>query len=224
MKRTKTSPKLKGVFITFEGIEGCGKTTQIELLARFLRAQGLRVVLTRQPGGTELGKNLRNMLLRVTSRLSDMAELLLYEADRAEHVSSVILPELKKGAIVLCDRFSDSTIAYQSFGRGIDRHTVEYLNTIASAGCTSDLTIVIDAPLAKSINKARMRSGRKFGDRLESENMRFHKRVKQGFSYVCRRFRARVKCVRQKEKPKDTFADIQAQVVSLLKRKGLLLK
>src|SRR5690242_7386848 len=118
----------KGVFITFEGPEGSGKTTHIQRLASYLRQKGRRVLVTREPGGTTLARDLRKLLLETGEGLSPMAELLLYEADRAQHVAETLRPSLSRGLIVLCDRYTDSTTAYQGFGRGLDRRTIDLLN------------------------------------------------------------------------------------------------
>ena len=124
----------KGFFITFEGPEGSGKSTHIRLLAAYLRAQGRRVLLTREPGGTALAAGLRKLLLDGGDGLSPMAELFLYEADRAQHVQETLAPALRRGQMVLCDRYTDSTVAYQGYGRRLDMKSVNALNAIASEG------------------------------------------------------------------------------------------
>src|SRR5882672_7607865 len=131
----------KGIFITFEGPEGSGKTTHIQLLAAYLRAHGRRVLVTREPGGTALAAGIRKLLLDGGDGLSPMAELFLYEADRAQHVHETLFPALRQGKIVLCDRYTDSTLAYQGYGRQLDMIAVKALNAFASEGLIPDTTI-----------------------------------------------------------------------------------
>src|SRR5262249_802389 len=133
-----------GSFITLEGPEGAGKTTQVKLLAKQFDAIGLKYVITRDPGGTPLGKQIRRILLNTDSPVEPMAELLLYQADRAQNVNEIVLPALKKGMLVICDRYIDSTMAYQGYGRGIDFKLIEQLNQIATGGLKPQLTILFD--------------------------------------------------------------------------------
>ena len=134
----------KGYFITFEGADGCGKTTQIELLDKFLKEKGLKTLLTLEPGATDLGKNLRQILLHYEKPVSDEAEMFMYLADRAQHAQMVIKPALEDKKIVLCDRYTDSTVAYQGYGREGDIEQINILNKIATKGLKSDLTILFD--------------------------------------------------------------------------------
>jgi len=181
-----------GKLIVFEGVEGAGKTTQIERLRLWLlsRAQGgniPRIVVTREPGGTELGKGLRRLLLDSgeentadnSGGINPRTELLLYAADRAQHVENLIKPELAKGAIILCDRFTDSTIAYQGYGRGLNLTLINQLNQIATGGLQSDLTLWLD--LDVKLGLARVKS-RGISDRIEQADLEFHQRVQQGFT------------------------------------------
>jgi dTMP kinase len=168
------------LFVTFEGIEGSGKSTHLRLLAAVLRAAGHGVVETREPGGTALGRSLRDLLLRPSVAPPEpLAELLLYCADRAQHASEVIRPALAAGQIVLCDRFSDSTIAYQGYGRGLDLATVRALDAEARRDLEPDLTFLLDCPPATGLARARGRSGT--GDRFEQEALAFHEAVRHGF-------------------------------------------
>ncbi len=168
------------LFVTFEGIEGSGKSTHLRLLAAALRSAGREVVETREPGGTALGRSLRDLLLRPSATPPDpLAELLLYCADRAQHVSEVIRPALAAGRIVLCDRFSDSTIAYQGYGRGLDLATVRALDAEAHRGLEPDLTLLLDCPPSTGLARAHARSGA--GDRFEQEALAFHEAVRRGF-------------------------------------------
>lgn len=173
------------MFITFEGIEGCGKSTQIKLLAQSLTAAGRRVVLTREPGGCPIADQVRAVLLNADNRaMVPMAELLLYAAARAQHMAEVIKPALDEGAVVLCDRFSDATRAYQAFGRGLDRQTVETLNNLACGGIAPALTVLLDCPVEVGLARARSRIDASSGpreERFELESLAFHQRVRDGY-------------------------------------------
>jgi thymidylate kinase (EC 2.7.4.9) len=162
------------VFITLEGGEGVGKTTQQALLAERLQREGYACVSTREPGGTALGEALRELLLH-GDPLTPLAELFLYAADRAEHVQKCILPALAAGQVVVCDRFTDSTLAYQGYGRGLDLEKIRQLNHLATGGLQPHLTLWLDLPPEVGL----ARSG--LADRLEQERLEFHRRVHQGF-------------------------------------------
>lgn len=169
--------KTQGTFITLEGPEGAGKTTQLKLLSKFLQDEGIEHVITRDPGGTSLGKPIRRILLNAESVVSPVAELLLYEADRAQNVSEIILPGLAEGKVVFCDRYIDSTIAYQGYGRGIDLKLIEQLNEVATQGLRPKCTILFD--IESSAGLARLHpSGH---DRLEREALEFHQKVRNGY-------------------------------------------
>lgn len=162
------------MFITLEGGEGVGKTTQRALLAERLQREGYACVSTREPGGTALGRALREILLH-GDPLTPLAELFLYAADRAEHVQKCILPALAAGQVVVCDRFTDSTLAYQGYGRGLDLEKIRQLNHLATGGLQPHLTLWLDLPPEVGL----ARSG--LADRLEQERLEFHRRVHQGF-------------------------------------------
>lgn len=162
------------MFITLEGGEGVGKTTQQALLAERLQREGYACVSTREPGGTALGEALRELLLH-GDPLTPLAELFLYAADRAEHVQKCILPALAAGQVVVCDRFTDSTLAYQGYGRGLDLEKIRQLNHLATGGLQPQLTLWLD--LAPEVGLARSR----LGDKLEQEHLEFHRRVYRGF-------------------------------------------
>lgn len=174
-----------GYFITFEGVEGCGKTTQIRLLAELLTESGFSATLTREPGGCPIADQIRAILLDAENRaMTPMTELMLYAAARAQHVNDVIAPALADGGVVLCDRFCDATIAYQSFGRGLDRSTIDDLNRRACQGVFPDLTILIDCDPALGLERARSRIEACSGpreERFELEALAFHQRVRAGY-------------------------------------------
>jgi dTMP kinase len=169
--------KRKGIFITLEGPEGAGKTTQLKLLAKYLQDENIEHVMTRDPGGTSLGKPIRRILLDAKSVVSPVAELLLYEADRAQNVSEIILPALEEGKVVFCDRYIDSTLAYQGYGRGIDLDLIRKINDVATQGLIPVRTILFD--IESSAGLARLHpSGH---DRLEREALEFHQKVRNGY-------------------------------------------
>jgi dTMP kinase len=181
-----------GKFITFEGIEGCGKTTQIKLAGNFLKHQQVPFIMTEEPGGTPLGRKIRKILLnRGTFELSDKAELLLFSAARAQHAQDVIVPALKEGKVVLCDRFSDATIAYQGFGRGFQVDFIQILNEFSSTGIKPALTIVLDLPVKIGLKRAMERISRMEGamreDRFEQEHLSFHEKIRKGYLSLAKR-------------------------------------
>ncbi len=167
------------MFITFEGTEGVGKTTQIRLLAERLEGSGERVVVTRQPGGEQLGVALRHLLLEQSEiEIAPMAELLMMMADRAQSVRAVIAPALESGETVICDRYADSSVAYQGYGRGLDVSVVRALNVIATGGLTPELTFLLDADPEMALARQAVRN------KMEREPARFHERVREGFLAV----------------------------------------
>lgn len=179
---TEQMPKTGGKLIVFEGVEGCGKTTQIQRTFQWLQTNypRSRVVVTRQPGGTVLGNSIRRLLLDYSpsTPISNSAELLLFAADRAQHVEEVLKSSLDNGSIVLCDRYTDSTIAYQGYGRGLDLNLIDQLNAIATGGLKSDLTIWLDVDVDVSLARTTDRTA----DRIETENFAFHRRVQMGYT------------------------------------------
>ena len=178
----------KPSFITFEGIEGCGKTTQINLLENFLKAEGLKVVRTKEPGGCPIADDIRAILLdSKNTAMESRTELLLYAASRAQHVLEVIQPALAAGKIVICDRYADSTEAYQGFARQLDMKLVNDLNIIATGGLWPDLTLWLDIPVDTGLSRAIARNGESSGPdegRFEAEAKFFHERCKQGFEAI----------------------------------------
>lgn len=182
---------MRGKLIVFEGSEGAGKTTQMQRCRLWLQESGIlhkyypsgfspRILVTAEPGGTELGQGLRRLLLEQNQRepIRDRAELFLYAADRAQHIEDFIKPELARGSIILCDRFTDSTIAYQGYGRGISLSAIQQINQIATDGLEGDLTLWLDIDAAAGLKRARYRST---PDRMEAADLEFHQRVRQGF-------------------------------------------
>ena len=165
-----------GLLVTFEGGEGSGKSTQAALLSRRLESEGRGVLQLREPGGTPLGEELRRLLLQRRSAIAAEAELLLFLAARAELVRDLIRPALDEGKVVVCDRFSDSTIAYQGYGRGLDLAAVRALDTFATGGLVPDLTVLLDLPVAAG--RARKPGER---DAIEAEGIAFHEHVRQGY-------------------------------------------
>jgi dTMP kinase len=168
--------KRRGIFITFEGIDGCGKSTQAERLYKRLRRLGYNPLFVREPGGTVVSEKIRRILLDRKSHITPLAELLLYEAARAHLAQTVIIPALRQGRVVVCDRFYDSTTAYQGYGRGLDRRLIETLNAAASDDIAPDLTFILDVDYRTSLT----RRG-KVPDRLEKESRAFFNRVRRGF-------------------------------------------
>lgn len=172
-------------FITFEGIEGCGKTTQVRLLVDFLTSRGHNVTVTREPGGCAIADQVRAILLDAENNaLVPLAELLLYAAARAQHVEEVIRPALAAGGIVICDRFTDATVAYQGYGRSLDLDLVDRLNRIATGGIMPDLTVLLDCPeetgLARAMGRINSTAGAR-EERFEQESLRFHRAVRRGY-------------------------------------------
>ena len=183
------TPTPRGQFITFEGIDGCGKTTQFHMLAGWLRERGREVTETAEPGGTAIVRQIRKILLDPASaEIQPRTELLLYFASRAQNVDEVIRPALEAGQIVLCDRFTDSTLVYQGCGRGLDPGVVLDLDRIACRGLKPDVTILIDIDIETSLMRARRRNERlgQAESRIDDESAAFHERVRQGYLTLAR--------------------------------------
>lgn len=182
------------MFLTFEGIEGCGKSTQIARLAGHLRERGLAVTLTREPGGSPIGRSLRALLLSESYSVAPETELLLYAAERAEHVARVIRPALARGEWVLCDRYGDATRAYQSWGRCLPRESVEAAHAIAISGLEPDLTIWLRLGAEEAVSRARSRNCRlgTAEGRFEAEALAFHRRVAAGYQALATEFPDRI--------------------------------
>ena len=197
------------MFITFEGGDGCGKTTQIKLLDEYLRSKGYQTLLTREPGSKGLGIKLREILLNYDGEVSPRAESFLFLADRAQHVDCIIKPALKNGVIVLCDRHTDSTVAYQGYGRGLDLEQIHNLNSIATNGLKPDLTIVLDVDVETSQKRVGAEK-----DRMESAGIEFFERVRKGFLEIAKQEPERVKVVDSTQ----TIEEIHKQILELVAR------
>ncbi|MBJ7298506.1 MAG: dTMP kinase [Dolichospermum sp.] len=182
---------MSGKLIVFEGVEGCGKTTQMQLCSQWLESLNISVVLTREPGGTELGKDLRMLLLEKSPNkpVGEVTELLLYAADRAQHIEEELKPNLAIGKYILCDRYTDSTIAYQGYGRGLSMSIINQLNQIATGGLASDLTIWLDVDVEIGLSRKR---GQAKLDRIEQETIAFHRRVQRGYTELAVSYPARI--------------------------------
>ncbi|ULA66686.1 MAG: Thymidylate kinase [Nitrospira sp.] len=210
MMRQRSRPP-RGLFITLEGIEGCGKSTQARLLGEYLRSQGHVTVETREPGGTPLAEKVRSVLLdRADEPVAAETEAFLVFAARRQHVAQVIEPALARGAIVLCDRFSDSTLAYQGYARGLDVPLLERLNRLATHAVTPHLTLLFDLPVATGL--ARRRSATEL-NRLDGESLRFHRKVRSGFLDLAKRHPTRMKVVPARAS-KETVARAVARIVA----------
>ena len=203
----------RGLFITFEGIDGCGKTTQAMLTYQYLMADGYRrVQLFREPGSTAVAERIRQILLDRRLAIPDVSELLLYEAARAELVARELRPAVRQGQIVLCDRFFDSTTAYQGYGRRLDLRMVRSLHKVAVGDLVPDVTFLFDVDL----KTAASRRGKK-PDRLESESRAFHQRVRKGFQEIARKERRRVKLIDATPPSADVFNEVRKYLVKKLR-------
>jgi thymidylate kinase len=195
----------KGIFITFEGVEGCGKSTHSKLLFEYLKQSGYSTVHTREPGGTKLGEAVRRVLLDSTGiKISDLSELFLFEACRAQIVKEIIKPALAAGSIVISDRFSDATFSYQGYGGRVDLKTIKTLDRIATAGITPDLTILLDIDTQEGLKRAR----KKGIDRMEKKELSYHKRVRSGYLKLSRLYPGRIK----KVKVSGTIPEVHAKI------------
>lgn len=197
----------KGLFITLEGADGCGKTTQLNLLKEYLTSRGYEIVVTREPGGKGLGEKLREILLNYDGEVSDRCEAFLYLADRAQNVDTIIKPAINSGKIVLCDRHTDSSVAYQGYGREQNIDNINMLNELAVNGVHPDLTIVFDIDTETSM--ARVGAEK---DRLESAGIEFHKRVRNGYLEIAKKNPQRIKVVDASQ----TIEDVQRDVIKIV--------
>lgn len=211
-----------GTFITFEGIEGCGKTTQCSRLAKLLRAEGHQVIETREPGGTPFAERIRRLFLTAPAdpstreSITPQCEATLILACRSQHVTHVITPALQQGAIVLCDRFSDSTLAYQGYGRGLEVKALQVYNHLATGGLEPDLTLLFDLPVNQGLSR---RHQARHQNRLDREAQVFHERVRKGFLALAGRHSRRMTIIDGRQTPEAIAAQVAIQVKKALKKK-----
>lgn len=213
----------RGKFITLEGPEGCGKSTQARLLYGFLRRLGYRCILTREPGGTPLGEEIRKLLLDPKNRgMNPACETLLFEASRAELVEKVVSPSLSQGLIVICDRFSDATLVYQGFAGNGDLKTIRRLNEFAAFGVKPDITFVLDISAEGGLRRAKKASTRKEKlfkwDRMERKSLRFHRAVRNGYLKLARIDRKRIKVIETQTEIEKTQQLIRQHVLRILNK------
>ena len=199
----------KGLFITFEGADGCGKTTQLRLLTEYLKGKGLEVFTTREPGAKGLGEKIREILLNYDGEVSDRCESFLFLADRAQHIDMIVNPAINEGKIVLCDRHTDSTVAYQGYGRGLDLNRINDLNEIAVNGRKPNLTIIFDIDIETSMKRVGETK-----DRMESSGIEFFNRVRQGYLEIAEQEPERVKVIDASKSIKE----IHQEVINLFKQ------
>ena len=214
---------MTGAFITFEGIDGSGKSTQVRMLASVLRLRGMDVVQTREPGGTPLGARLREALLDAQEQVDPLAELLLYAADRAQHVRVLLNPALAAGRVVLSDRYADATAAYQGAGRGFEPSLVTQVIALATGGLKPDLTLLFDLSVAESGERSRQRTTTNDGaasDRLELEAENFHARVRDAYLQIARAEPERVRIVDASLSVEEIHARVLEIVIPFLENRG----
>jgi dTMP kinase len=208
---------LASAFITFEGIDGCGKSTQLRMLASELRLRGREVIATREPGGTPLGLRIRQLLLDAEEQVDPLAELLLYAADRAQHVRSHVRPALDSGHVVLSDRYADATVAYQGAGRGFPTELVSELVVLATGGLMPDLTLIFDLPVDESQRRqARRESKGHKADRLDTEDAAFHTRVRDAYLRIAAAEPERVRVIDASGSVQETQGQVMRAVMPFL--------
>jgi dTMP kinase len=197
---------MKGTFISFEGIEGTGKSTQAKLLYTYLREKGADVILTEEPGGTQISVKIREVLLSVEHKeMSALTELLLYNASRAQHIQEVIMPALDRGAFVITDRFTDSTLAYQGYGRGLDLQLIDSIDLIATGRLRPDITLLLDLDVQTGLKRNR---GINKTDRLELEDVPFHERVRNGYHMLAAKEPGRIKLIHASKSIEEMHREI----------------
>lgn len=219
------TPEIKGKFITFEGLEGAGKSTQAERLYSSLLKAGYPVVKTREPGGTDLGDAIRSILAdRVFSSMAPMTEALLFSAARYEHIDKLILPAVQEGKIIICDRFADATVAYQCFGRGLDLELINQVNLIATKGIKPDLTFFLDIEPEKGFLRVtkRIESLNMELDRIENEKSEFFLKVRQGYLYLAKKEPERFKVIKAEGEVEEIYRKIEETALYYIKKWGLV--
>jgi len=196
----------KGIFITFEGIDASGKTTQARKAVRYLREKGFDVLFLREPGGEPVSERIRKILLKSQSSVTPTTELMLYLASRSQLVEKKIIPALKSKKLVICDRFFDSTLAYQGFGRALDRKWIKDLNRKSTFGVKPDLTLLIDVPLEVYLKRAKLKKNK---DRLEKEDLAFYRRIRRGYLEIAKQDKKRVKVIDGSGTISQTWAKVK---------------
>ena len=210
---------MAGTFITFEGIDGSGKSTQLRMLANFLRQKGCDVLLTREPGGTPVGNRLRAALLDAQEEVDPLTELLVFAADRAQHVRRVLRPALESGRVVFSDRYADATRAYQGAGRGFSPELISEIIELATEGLKPDLTVLFDLSVDDSTTRTRRRSNQQ-GDRLDAEDAEFHNRVRDAYLRLARVEPERVKIIETNQPVELTHERVKEIVMPFLTSRG----
>lgn len=200
----------KGLFITFEGADGCGKTTQLNLLKEYLENNGYEVVLTREPGGKGLGEKVREILLNYDGEVSNRCESFLFLADRAQNIDIIVTPAIEQGKIVLCDRHTDSSVAYQGYGRGLDINQINTLNNLATNNKKPDLTLVFDVDIETSMQRVGNEK-----DRMESAGKEFFNRVRNGYLELAKQEPERIKVIDSTK----SIPEVQKDVLEIIKTK-----
>ncbi len=214
---------MPGTFITFEGIDGSGKSTQLRLLSSFLRLGGCEVVVTREPGGTPLGLRLRAALLDAQEQVDPLTELLVFAADRAQHVRRLLRPALESGRVVLSDRYADATVAYQGSGRGFSPELISEIVGLATEGLKPDLTLLFDLPVDESTTRTGRRSDKQKVDRLDAEDAEFHARVRDAYLRIAAAEPDRVRVIDTSGPVDETHARVKEIVVPFLESRGYTL-
>jgi dTMP kinase len=204
------------MFITLEGPEGAGKTTQLSRMEAWLVSHGSSVVRTREPGGDAIGEKVRELLLH--GHPNSEAELLLFAAARAQNVAEVVRPALSAGSVVLCDRFTDSTIAYQGFGRGLSLEVIASVNRFATGGLVPDITLLLDLPIMMGLARRRGDSVGEAENRLDKESLAFHEKVREGYLWQAKQEPERMRIIDATQSPDAIFTQIQAVLESVLGR------
>ena len=205
----------KGLFITFEGIDGCGKTTQLENVKNLLTELGYDCVTTREPGALKLGSQLREILLHYDGEVANNCEMFLFLADRSQHVETFVKPMLEQGKVVLCDRHTDSHIAYQGYGRNGDVIELTKLNKIAVNGLVPDLTFLFDV----SVEIGHERAGKNL-DRLELAGKEFFERTRQGYLKLAEENSDRIKVINAEKSKEDVYKDVKSLIMDIINKKG----
>lgn len=206
----------RGIFITFEGVEGCGKSTHAKLICRYLKNNALPFLYTKEPGGTKVGEKIRKILLDPENKtMRDITELFLFEANRSQIVDEVIRPALSKKSIVICDRFYDATVAYQGYGGRLNRALIKEMNTLAAGGLRPDLTIVLDIDVKRGLYRAGLRRKK---DRMERKEIAYHTRVRRGYRDIARKEPRRVKLIATQDKIDATQNLIRREVLNVIRR------